>query len=107
MIYSTKITIDKERTLKLGVREAINLAEKGINIYDYANNTSNLKVTMEILTAGLKREDKDLTVDKVIDLFEESETPLIDVQKAIFCAAELGIGKKEVKLEEDDGEEKN
>jgi hypothetical protein len=93
MLYSKIITLDKERTLKLGMRETIKLLDKGIDIFDMDINP---KIAMDILTVGLQREDKDLTLDKLIDIFDECEISYVEISEIIVQAVALGMGKKEL-----------
>lgn len=103
MLYSTKIKLDKERTLKLGGREIIKLLDEGIDVFNFEPNAKNI---FQILTVALQREDKDLTLDKVVDLFDESEIPYNDLYDVIGTGISLGMGKQEQKQEAEDTEKK-
>lgn len=62
--------LDKERTLKFGVRSFIAM-EKAVGMplakFDYEQT----EIVYVMLYGGLVHEDKSLTVDKIIDIVEE------------------------------------
>jgi hypothetical protein len=66
------ITLDKERTLKYGMR-ALDLAEKKTGIPIVGINLNNLTMNQiaTLVWCGLTHEDKNLTVGNVMDLIDE------------------------------------
>lgn len=107
MLYSKTIKLDKERTLKIGMRETIKLLDKGINVFEFSNDFNTI---MTILLIGLQKEDKDLTMDKLIDIFDECDLPYHTLYETILEAISFGLGKEDNLLDkksEDNNEEKN
>jgi hypothetical protein len=68
----TPITLDKVRNFRYGMK-AISMIEKQlkINISKLDFNSLTMEDTATLVWAGLVHEDKDLTVDKVMDLIDE------------------------------------
>lgn len=95
MLYSKKITLDKERTFKMGSREGIALIDMGIDVFDNLN----LKELMLVAWIGLKKEDPALTFDQFQDIFDNCSTPLQDVRKIVNEGIVLGLGKEEMNYE--------
>lgn len=72
----TPITLDKTRNFRYGMK-ALSLIEKSLNIksigkLDFENLS--MEETATLIWAGLVHEDKDLTVDKVMELVDEHST---------------------------------
>jgi len=99
------ITLDKERTLKYGMR-ALDQAEKKTGVAVVGMNLNNLTMNqMATLTwCGLTHEDKNLTVGNVMDLIDDYSN-LSDVMEVVGEAIAEAVGGKTEKTEETD--EKN
>lgn len=103
MVYP--ITLDKERTLKYGMR-ALDLAEKKTGVPVIGMNLSNLTMNQMATLAwcGLVHEDKNLTVGNVMDLIDDYSS-LGDIMGIIGEAISEAINGK--KNDEAEDEEKN
>ena len=90
------IKLDKTRNLKMGF--------KAISIVEDAFNKPMSQVNFELLTikelatiiySGLVWEDKELSVDRVLDLIDE-HGDMEDISKALAKAIEIGFTRKNV-----------
>lgn len=98
----TPIQLDKSRNMRLGMK-AISLIEKKLKCSISKLDTENM--TMEematIIWAGLVHEDKELTVDKVMDLIDDYSS-ITKAMQAVGEAMNQSFGTSEV-----DNTEKN
>lgn len=113
MLYSTTIKLDKEYTVKLGIKEMLRINKLGINII---KGTTDMEEIITMLTYGLSRnkEFSDLDLEeakkKVIDLLDESEISYDSIKEIIHIAIGLGVHKKtidEIKKDKSKKEDKS
>lgn len=107
MLYSKSIKLDRERQIKIGIKETLKLLDKGINVFEFSNDFNTI---MQILLIGLQKEDKNLTMDKLVDIFDECDLPYHKLYETILEAISFGLGKEDNLLDkksEDNKEEKN
>jgi len=92
----TPIVLDKTRNLRYGMK-ALSIIEKkfkkNLATIDYANLT--IEETMTIVWAGLVHEDKELTVDKLIDIIDENNIKLDEIIEVMGNAMDEAFGKTE------------
>lgn len=76
----TPVTLDKERNFRYGMK-ALSLIEKKLkkNIGQIDFNNLSIEETMTILWAGLYHEDKELTVDSLMDIIDDHDISLNQV----------------------------
>lgn len=93
----TPITLDKARNFRYGMK-ALSLIEKkfkkNMSSIDFENLT--IEETITIVWAGLVHEDKDLTVDKLIDIIDETGIKFDEIVKAMSEAISDAFGSSEV-----------
>jgi hypothetical protein len=97
MLYSVPIKFnDKEYRVKIGTRQLIELQESGIEL---EKADTEWRVTFQILHFCIR--DIDMTVDELIDTFDNSEYSIEDLKDIIEKAKELGLnkGKSQKKME--------
>jgi hypothetical protein len=98
------INLDKPRKIKFGYKALITAQVlTGKAVLDVVMDTTRIDVDIlsKLLYAGLQHEDKDLTLEKVIDLvdeYAENVTDVIDATTEAFCDA---VGVKLHKVEDD------
>lgn len=89
----TPITLDKERNFRYGMK-ALSLIEKKLkkNIGQIDFNNLSIEETMTIVWAGLFHEDKDLTVDSLMDIIDEHDIKIGAVVEAMGIAINDAFG---------------
>lgn len=92
------ITLDKTRNLRYGIK-ALKIIEDTLDKPMAEMDLTKLKINdLTVFTyAGLVHEDKELTVEKVLDLIDEFST-IEELATAIGKAVEVAFGKKEKNL---------
>lgn len=95
----TPIKLDRMRNFRYGMK-AISLIEKKLNtkISNLDMENMSMEETATLIWAGLVWEDKDLTVDRVMDIIDENSNfvEVIKVMGEAFTAA-FGNGESEKK----------
>ena len=90
----TPITLDKERNFRYGMK-ALSLVEKKLkkNIGQIDFNNLSIEETMTIVWAGLYHEDKELTVDTLMDIIDEHDIKIGAVVEAMGLAINDAFGE--------------
>ena len=88
MNYSVILPLDKDYEFKLGLKEIITLEKKGIDF-----NILSPAILIEVVTVGLQRSIKGVTIDQVIDLIDESPLSIEELTIKVKEAFDLGLGK--------------
>lgn len=93
----TPITLDKGRNFRYGMK-SLSLIEKKFkkNMANIDFDNLTIEETMTIIWAGLVHEDKELTVEKLIDIIDETETKFDEIVKAMSEAISDAFGPSEV-----------
>jgi hypothetical protein len=91
----TPIKLEKNRNFRYGMK-AISLIEKTLDVKIAKLDLENLSMedTATIIWAGLVHEDKDLTVDKVMELIDEHAS-LTEVLETMAKALSEAFGANE------------
>lgn len=95
------LELDKTRNLRYGMK-ALSLIEQKLNKPIMNMDFDSLSVTdiAVIIWAGLVHEDKELTVDRVMDLVDEHST-IPEVSMAVMKAFQSSFGTGELEGDED------
>lgn len=90
----TPIKLDKERNFRYGMK-ALSLVEKKLkkNIGQIDFNNLSIEETMTIVWAGLYHEDKELTVDSLMDIIDEHDIKIGAVVEAMGLAINDAFGE--------------
>jgi hypothetical protein len=89
MLYSVPLKIkDKEYTLKIGMKQVIAMQKAGIDFYAEDRDA---ETTFKVLHMCIK--DVDVTLDELIELFDESDMNMEELNEVFYNAVQLGINK--------------
>lgn len=93
MKQSVSIMLDKERNLRYGFKAIIYIEDKlKTPISKLDMNSLTFEQLAVMLTAGLKHEDKELTVDSMIDILDDIND-ITEAIKAMGEALSCAFGK--------------
>lgn len=98
MLYSTILKLDREYTIKIGMRQLTELKNVGIKLEDVGGN--DIEALFTIIFICIVDKPDDLTVDKLIDIFDESDMALFELKEVLDKAIELGISKGKKQTDE-------
>jgi hypothetical protein len=98
----TTINLDKERKLRFGMRQLIDLEKLLGKPFSRIGFDISMEDITKMLYVGLKWDDSTLTLEKVIDLIDENSEDLSSILEITMEAFNNSLGKPK-----EDDEEKN